>query len=518
MINLKSSIITFCLLSFTALNLIAQDKIMDPIIDKHKATTDLVAPWEIDATEEVESYIPGIFRDITKNGEGESGSAQKLEPEKERSFNYGYHRTLQSLNQISEKDSYNTQMQQSMKGLLAETMITAAQTQPAAAAGAHYGMMYGQLTLINQQLGHQSYFEQLKWLPNTQKAVHAMYTGCLYDAESKGMTFSEANRVCIGDNPSAAGKSGGRSEAANAKDISDHKQTTINANIQDTEVNRIYCSDLIFEQQGKSNGEIRSFREDFIKWFGDEYTVLTPIRDPSNSAAGIAKKRILPTESIMKRYSQLVRERFDDILQLLDEYAADSQNSQQVPRQALALNDNHMWKEGNVKELVGKLSIEGAPFNTALIEAIFNGWADISEKQRTVSINPGLIPGQCAQVYSGEGNTYVQEQADRVPVAKLCKQMHDYVEIVALGHIAEAVSRVQRVIIDFTSESKNSDARECGLRLIYDQLNTNDVTELQYEAVERLTQIVRYIFVERAKESGKSGGAGSTVAKTSATE
>jgi hypothetical protein len=218
----------------------------------------------------------------------------------------------------------------------------------------------------------------------------------------------------------------------------------------------------------------------------------------------------------MNRYGQLLRDRYSDILELLDEYASDSQNSQQVPRPALDLNNNHMWKDGNVKELVGKLSIEGAPFNTALIEAIFNGWADISEKQRTVSINPGLIPGQCAQVYSGQGNTYDQKQADQVPVAKLCKQMHDYVEIVALGHIAEAVSRVERVIVDFTSESKNSDARECGLRLVYDQLNTNDISELQYEAVTRLTQIARYIFVERAKESGKSGGAGSTVSKTSA--
>jgi hypothetical protein len=476
------------------------DNIQKPIEDLHENNPKVISPFDFNADEESRSAIPGIFTDITK---GDDDNSEEIKPEGHRGFTYGFHRTLQSLTDIGNGEKYNNQLQETMKSQQVVAFITAAQTQPAAAAGLHYGAVNAQLTLINQQLSHQSFFEQMKQLPDSAQLLQSMYTGCIYPLMKVGNSFAKAQTDCIGDK--GTGTQGLEGQIATARDITDHKQALTTPEIQDEDEDKITCTDLIFKQQ--EDALPANFIEDFIKWFGDEETIIMKTTEDS-AAAEIGRKRKQPEEPLTKRYEDLVRLRFADFGELMrelceEEHGSGGSASGTMQNLKETTTDN-VWTNGTLDEYVGLLSIEGYDFNTMVADALLKTFYKISSKNGETQVNCRLWNDCHQQVYTfqgtGSGNaTYNPQGAAASPIAKLCKNMHDYSEGVALGYMVEILARMKRIILDFTSGYENSDARACGMRILHDQIKTNNLEEVQYQAIQQLVQVGQTIYNDKAK-------------------
>jgi hypothetical protein len=484
------------------------DLIKKPLESLHKKTVNIVPPFIISADEETRSTLPGIFTDITRSDEERK---KKVEPDKGRAFYYGFHRTLQSLTDIGNETPYTDQLNEMMKSKQVVAYVTAAQTQPAAAAGLHYGTMNAQLTLVNQQLSHQAYFEQLSHLPGGAQMLQSMYTGCLGQALAKGTSFAEAHRACIGDKAEAGKK--GKDEIAKITDIVDHEdyagdKPDIAGAGKDE---KIACTDLIFQQQ--KNGETDQFKKEFKNWFGDEITVIKKV-DKANAGAAVGKERELPEYPLAYKYKKLVDERYQQFGNLMIRVCQAQYETGAVAtdlKNLLKSSQENIWvKEGkSLKNVVGLLSIEGYDFNTMIADALNKSFFDLSNKKGDSKIDCQEWKKCYDEVYPRDSGSKFRayDPQNSVPIQKLCVSMHDYAEGVALGYITEIIARVRRIIMDFTAATQNSDARSCGMRIIHDQIKTTNLEEVQFLAIQHLVKTGHVIFKDRSKESGNTANA-----------
>lgn len=487
------------------------NEILKPINEFHKKSYNLVAPYDFEADERNRANLPGIFTDLSRSGEDEEFVVKPEEGDK-RAFKYGFHKTLQSLVDIGNKDEYNNLLQEMVKSKQVVAFVNAAQTQPAATAGLHYGLVNSQLTLVNQQLSHSGFFEQMSNMPDGAQLLQSMYTGCLNTKlAEKQMSFAEAHRSCIGDK--AQEGQDGDEEIADVEDIPDHSGGGGGGGGGS---DKILCSDLLFEQQS-ANSNLEKFKEDFIEWFGDEETTIKKV-EGQNSGAEISRKRIQPEDkSLLKRYHDLVKHRLENFVSLMN-VVCDDQNNRSGDNtldNIMALSENNVWKQDNISDRAGMLSIEGFEFNSMIAEAIIKTFADVTGKPGEGQLQCDLFSACVGAGGSGGSNVYDWEEGyfkyqpdNDSPISSICKNMHDYAEGVALGHMAEGIARVRRIILDYTVSDERSDARACGLRIISDQLKTANLEYVQYQAVEHLIEISESIYRERARESGATAGAG----------
>lgn len=482
---------------------IVKNEIIKPINEFHKKAYNMVAPYDFEADERNRSNLPGLFTDLSRSGENEDDAVKPGEDEK-REFKYGFHRTLQSVADIGNKDAYTDHLDKMLESKQVTAFINAAQTQPAAAAGLHYGLMNSQLTLVNQQLSHTGFFEQMSQMPDGAKLLQSMYTGCINrKLTDDNLSFAEAHRSCIGDKvDDQEREDGDAEEVAEVKDIADHPDNGGGSGGGDDE---ILCSHLLFEQQDEN---IEDFKEDFLEWFGDEATTIEKVEGES-SGAKIARRRILPEESLLKKFQFLVEHRYENFTALIHDVceATNDRSGSNSLDGLMDLSNDNVWKEDRTKKIAGILSIEGFEFNSMVAEALLKTFADITDKPGEDKLDCNLLR-DCNDVYDDEDGFYVYQADNDSSIASVCKSMHDYAEGVALGHMAEAISRVRRIIMDYTVSDPNSDARQCGLRIIHDQLKTSNIEYVQNQAAQHLIEVSETIYRDRARESGKTAQSG----------